>query len=84
MLTTKQRTKMEADPDIAKAMAEGHSLYDIEKPKRVQRQMGARIGMAQYRYGPDHPKVQKAIDEANRVSVMMTTARAAFNRIMRG
>ena len=73
---------MLADPDIAKAMAEGCSLEDVQNGRRWYRRHGSRIAMLQFRYGPKATEVQAAIDEGNRIAVILTTARAAFNRIM--
>ena len=70
------------DPDIGKAMGEGYTLKQIINPMGIHRRCGARIGMAAYRYGPRSKQVRDAIDEANRVSVMLTSARAAYNRLM--
>ena len=82
-LTNAVKRTMESNPDIAKAIQEGYTLRDIVNPRRIRMRMGSAIGMAQYRYGPSAPEVQKAIDEANHVSVMATNARAAYNRILR-
>lgn len=82
-LTNAVKTFMLNDPEIAMAVEAGYSLKDIINPRRVRMRMGAKIGMAQYRYGPAAPEVNEAIEEANRVSVMVTTARASYNRILR-
>ena len=68
-------------PDIAEALAEGWTLKDVENGRNAARRMHGKIAAAQHRHGKDSPEVQTAIDEANRVSVMLTTARAAYNRI---
>ena len=49
--------------------------------RNAARRMHGKIAQAQHRHGKDAPEVLEAIDEANRVSVMLTTARAAYNRI---
>ena len=71
-----------ADPDIAKAIAEGCSLKDVENGRRWYRRHGSRVSMLQLRHGPKATEVQAAIDEGNRIAVILTAARAAFNRIM--
>ena len=58
-------------------------MFSDDETMVIHRRLATVIMMASYRFGPDHDLVQKAIDEANRVSVMMTTARAALNRIRR-
>ena len=68
-------------PDIAKALAEGYSIGDVENGRNAALRMHGRIAAAQHRHGKDAPEVLEAIGEANRVSVMLTTARAAYNRI---
>ena len=73
--------RFEDHPDIAKALAEGWKLKDVENGRNAARRMHGMIAAAQHRHGKDAPEVQAAIDEANRVSVMLTTARAAYNRI---
>ena len=72
---------MEADPNIAKALAEGYKLKDCQNGRNAARRMGARVMVARFRHGPRSPQVAAAIAEANRVSVMLTTARAAYNRL---
>ena len=71
----------EDHPDIAKALAEGWKLKDVENGRNAARRMSGKIQAAQYRYGPDSSEVQAAINAANRVAVMLTNARAAYNRI---
>ena len=78
MQDTKQ---LEEQPDIAKALAEGFKLADCENGREANMRMQMKIGEASDQYGPKSPEVQAAIDEANRVSVMLTTARAAYNRL---
>ena len=82
-LTAAVRHKMDADPDIAEAIAEGYTLADIATPGESYRNLGERVADAQYRHGPHSPEVDAAIVEANRVSVMLTSARAAYMRILR-
>ena len=77
------KAAMEAHPDIAKALGEGWKLADCRSGRRASRRMGARIGIAAFRHGPRSPEVAAAIAEANRVSAMLTSARAAHNRILR-
>ena len=74
-------TRLEDHPDIAKALAEGWTLKDCENGRNAARRMYGKIAAAQHHHGKDSPEAQAAIDEANRVSVMLTTARAAYNRI---
>ena len=73
--------KYETNADIAKALAEGYTLKDVANGRNVARRMHGKIAAAQHRHGKDSPEVLEAINEANRVSVMLTTARAAYNRI---
>ena len=73
--------RLEDHPDIAKALAEGFTLKQCENGRHVARRMAMKIQAAQRRHGPRSDEAQAAIDEANRVSVMLTTARAAYNRI---
>ena len=68
-------------PAIAKALAKGWSLKDVESGRNASRRMAGQVALAQHRHGKDSPEVAEAIDEANRVSVMLTAARAAYNRI---
>lgn len=74
--------RMEANAEIAKALAEGWKLSDCQNGRRAAQRMGSKIGMASYRHGPKSQEMADAIDEANRVSVMLTSARAAYNRIL--
>ena len=65
-MTVRSRSEdLLADPDIAKAMAEGCSLKDVENGRRWYRRHGSRISMLQFRYGPKATEVQAAIDEGN-------------------
>ena len=82
-LTVAVRRKMDADPDTAKAIAEGYTLADIASPGESYRNLGERVAVAQYRHGPHSPEVDEAIVKATRVSVMLTSARAAYMRILR-
>lgn len=76
-----ETTRVEDHPDIAKALAEGWTLADCQNGRNAAQRMRSKIQNAGYRYGKSSPQVQEAIDEANRVSAMLTTARAAYNRI---
>ena len=82
-LTADDRAIMGADPSIAKAMAEGFTLKEIASPRNVYRRFGTKISMAQHRYGKASQEAQDEIDESNRLGVILTTARAAYNRILR-
>ena len=75
------RDLLEDHPDIAKAIAEGFTLKDVENGRNANRRMGTKIYAASRRYGKRSMEVEAAIGAANRVSVMLTTARAAYNRI---
>ena len=68
-------------PDIAKALAEGYSIGDVKNGRNAARRQHTKIRAAARHYGSRSDEVQDAIGEANRVSVMLTTARAAYNRI---
>ena len=76
---------MEAQPElmpaIAKALAEGWQIADVKNGRNAALKMRGKIAAAQHRHGKDSVEVQEAIDEANRTSAMLTTARAAYNRI---
>ena len=77
------KASMGSDPDIAKALREGWKLADCQNGRNASQRMGSKIGIASHRYGPKSQEVADAIAEANRVSVMLTSARAAYNRILR-
>ena len=66
---------------VAAAVREGFTLEQIDDPRFGANRARAAIGNAQYRFGPDSPEGQAAIDEANRVSVLLTNARAARRRM---
>ena len=76
-------TRLEDHPDIAKALAEGWTIKDVENGRNAAQRMHMSITAAQQRHGKDSLEVLSAIEEANRVSVMLTSARAAYNRILR-
>ena len=82
-LTVAMERIMIADPSIAKALKEGWRFTDCQNGRRAARNMGSKIMAASYRYGPKSEEVATAIAEANRVSVMLTSARSSYNRIMR-
>lgn len=82
-LTDTMEQLLLADPAIVKAVEEGYKLADCRNGRRVARRMGTKIQMASYRYGPKSQEVADAIAEANRVSVMLTAARSAYNKILR-
>ena len=69
-----------ADPDIKKALDAGYTLEQIEDPK-TQGALGEAILVAAERYGPRSDEMEAAIDKANAAAVMLTSARAAYNRI---
>ena len=69
-----------ADPDIKKALEAGYTLAEIEDPK-TQATLGEAIQAAAEKYGPRSDEMQAAIDAANASAVMLTSARAAYNRI---
>ena len=68
-------------PAIAKALAEGYSIGDVKNGRNAARRQHTKIRAAARHHGSRSPEVQAAIDEANRVSVMLTSARAAYNRL---
>ena len=72
-----------ADPDIKKAFDAGYSLDQIADPD-TQAAAGEAIQAAAEKYGPRSDEMQAAIDVANAVAVMLTNARAAYNRIIGG
>ena len=80
--TTMMKQLLMANPTILKAMREGWALSDCQHGRRAAQQMDTKIQTASYRYGPKSQEVVDATAEANRVSIMLTTARAAYNKIM--
>ena len=68
---------------VAAAVREGFTVEQIDDPRFGANRARTAIGIAQYRFGPDSPEGQAAIDEANRVSVLLTNARAARRRLNR-
>ena len=72
---------LDTHPDIMAAMAEGYSLADCQNGRNAAMRGRNAIMAAQRRYGPKSQEAEDAIAEGNRVSVMLTTARAAYNRI---
>ena len=69
-----------ADPDIKKALDAGYSLDQISDPE-TQGMLGEAVTAAADQFGPGSPEEQAAIDAANESAVMLTSARAAYNRI---
>ena len=69
-----------ADPDIKKALDAGYTLEDIVDPD-TQKLLAEAIQVAAEKYGPRSDEMQTAIDAANKAAVMLTSARAAYNRI---
>ena len=69
-----------ADPDIKKALDAGYTLAEIEDPK-TQAVFGETIQAAAEKYGPRSHEMEVAIDMANAAAVMLTSARAAYNRL---
>ena len=49
----------------------------------MYQKFGAKVSVIQHRYGKAHPKVKEAIDENNVNGVILTSARAAYHRIMK-
>ena len=74
-------TRLEDHPDIAKALAEGWTIKDVANGRNAARRMAGKIAAAQHHHGKDSSEAQEAIWEANRVSVLLTSARAAYNRL---
>ena len=68
------------DPDIQRAVDAGYSLEQIANP-HTQGDLGEAIQAAAEKYGPRSDEMQAAIDVANAAAVMLTNARAAYNRI---
>ena len=68
---------------VIRALAEGLTIKQITNPRATAQLAGMKIMRTAYRYGPRSYQVKNAIDEANRLSVIATSARAAINRIKR-
>ena len=68
------------DPAIKEALDAGYSLEQIADP-RTQQTFREAIYVAGEKYGPRSDEVNAAIDAANAASVMLTSARAAYNRL---
>ena len=68
-------------PDIAKVLAMGYSIADVKNGRNAARRQHTKIRAAARHYGSRSDEVKAAIAEANRLSVMLTSARAAYNRI---
>ena len=68
-------------PDIAKMLAMGYSIADVQNGRNAARRQHTKIRAAARHYGSRSDEVQEAINEANRLSALLTTARAAYNRI---
>ena len=72
-----------ADPDIKKAMDAGYTLAEIADP-HTQGKLGEAIEDAAEKYGVRSYQMKAAIDAANAAAVMLTSARAAFDRLNAG
>ena len=68
------------DPDIKRAMDAGYSLKQIADPD-TQKEFGEAVQEAAEEYGPRSIEVEEAIDAANDAAVMLTSARAAYDRL---
>ena len=80
-MTPEMQAALDTHPSIMAAMAEGYSLADCENGRNAAMRGRNAIMAAQRRHGAGSDEAQAAIDEGNRVSRMLTTARAAYNRI---
>ena len=68
---------------VIKALAEGLTIKKITNSRSLRNRARTKISNVANIYGPQSKKVQDAIDEANRISIIATSARAAIARIKR-
>ena len=69
-----------ADPDIKRALDAGWTLDEVADPE-TQARLGEAIRAAAEKYGPRSDEMREAIDAANAAAVMLTSARAAYERM---